>query len=165
MEGPLPLPTIEMPDVYIRRARNDDADRVASLLTQLGYPTRPEDVPSRLSRMTSDDPRTTVFVAEQDATVVGLATAHIVHVLNRPADVIWLTTLVVDETVRGSGVGRALVDAVAGLGADAGCEWLSVTTHERRSDAHEFYRRIGFEHTGRRFGRSVRRSAPPVGSE
>ena len=155
MEGPFPLPTIEMSDVHIRRARNDDADRLASLLTQLGYPTRPGDVPGRLSRMTTDDPRTTVFVAEQNGTVVGLVTAQIVHVLNRPSDVMWLTTLVVEETVRGSGVGRALVDAVAALGAESGCEWLSVTTHERRSDAHAFYQRIGFDLTGRRFGKSL----------
>jgi GNAT superfamily N-acetyltransferase len=142
--------------IQTRRAESGDAGRVASLLTQLGYPTRAADVPARLARMTTDD-HAAVFVAEQDGIVVGLATAHIVRVLNRPTDVTWLTTLVVDETVRGSGVGRALVDAVAEFGREAGCEWLSVTTHERRSDAHAFYDRIGFQFTGRRFGRALRR--------
>ena len=32
---------------------------------------------------------------------------------------------------------------------------LAVTTHERRADAHAFYQRIGFEQTGRRFGKAL----------
>jgi GNAT superfamily N-acetyltransferase len=103
----------------------------------------------------TDGGRAAVFVAERAGTVMGVATAQIVSVLNRPRDVAWLTALVVDESIRGSGVGRALVESVEAFGRQSGCEWLSVTTHERRADAHAFYQRIGFEHTGRRFGKTL----------
>jgi len=143
-----------MTDIHVRRAQPADAERIANLLTQLGYPTATDDVPVRLSRMT-DGGRAAVFVAERAETVLGVATAHIVSVINRPHDVAWLTALVVDESTRGSGVGRALVESVEAFGRQSGCGWLSVTTHERRADAHAFYQRIGFEHTGRRFGKAL----------
>jgi len=143
-----------MTDIHVRQAHVADASRIANLLTQLGYPTRTDDVPARLSRMTGGD-RAAVFVAERGGAVVGVATTHIVSVLNRSHDVAWLTALVVDESMRGSGVGRALVESVEGFARQNGCEWLSVTTHERRTDAHAFYQRIGFEHTGRRFGKTI----------
>ena len=86
---------------------------------------------------------------------VGLATVHLLSVLNRPCDVAWLTALVVDEAVRGSGVGRRLVEAVESFARDAGCERLSVTTYEHLIEAQAFYLRVGFEATGRRFGKSL----------
>jgi len=82
-----------MTDIHVRRAQPADAERIANLLTQLGYPTATDDVPVRLSRMT-DGGRAAVFVAERAETVLGVATAHIVSVINRPHDVAWLTALV-----------------------------------------------------------------------
>src|SRR5262245_24322793 len=143
-----------MTDIHVRQAQVGDAARIANLLTQLGYPTGTDDVPARLSRMTDGD-RAAVFVGERSGAVVGVATTHIVSVLNRSHDVAWLTALVVDESIRGSGVGRALVESVEAFARQNGCEWLSVTSHERRTDAHAFYQRIGFDHTGRRFGKAL----------
>jgi GNAT superfamily N-acetyltransferase len=76
-------------------------------------------------------------------------------VIHRSRDVAWLTALVVEESARGTGVGRALVAAVEQFAEAAGCERLSVTTHERRADARAFYTRLGLEQTGRRFGKSL----------
>ena len=58
------------------------------------------------------DDRAVALVAERGGRVVGLATVHILSVMNRAGDVAWLTALVVDESVRGTGVGRLLVKAV-----------------------------------------------------
>lgn len=120
-----------MTDLTIRPAHAADADAIARLLTQLGYPT------------------------ERGGEVVGLATAHILSVLNRPEDVAQLTALVVGENVRASGVGRALASAVEDFARQAGCERLSVTTHEDRAGAQAFYPRVGLELTGRRFGKAL----------
>jgi GNAT superfamily N-acetyltransferase len=136
----------------IRPATPVDAEAIARLLDQLGYPTPPADVPARLARATGDG-RGVVLVAERAGAVVGLATLHVLSVLNRRDDVAWLTALVVDAGARRSGVGRALVAAVEEHARRAGCERLSVTTHERRADAHSFYADLGLEFTGRRFGK------------
>ena len=96
-----------------------------------------------------------VLVAVRGEAVVGLATVHILWVVNRRHEVAWLTALVVDAVARRTGVGRALVGAVEEYARQAGCERLSVTTHERRADAHSFYAGLGLALTGRRFGKAL----------
>src|SRR5690349_6767881 len=140
--------------IMIRYATAADALALSALLSQLGYPSPPESLPGRLERLTANA-GAAALVAVRDDRIVGLATMHFITPINRERDVAWLTTLVVDEAARGTGVGRALVEAVEARARDAGCERLSVTTHENRSQAHEFYARIGFERTGRRFGMTL----------
>jgi len=144
-----------MPPLLIRPATAHDAQSIARLLTQLGYPTDAADVPRRLERMRGAE-RSLVLLAERGGQVVGLATLHILSVLNRPRDVAWLTALVVDEGARGEGVGRALVREVEEHARKAECEWLSVTTATDRHGAREFYPQIGMQETGRRFGRGLK---------
>lgn len=143
-----------MTELQIRRATAADADAVARLLGQLGYPTDNTEVPARLARLAAND-RAAVLLAESGGKVVGLATVHILSVLNRRRDVAQLTALVVDESVRRSGVGRSLVEAVETFARQSGCERLSVTTQEHRADARTFYVQVGLEQTGRRFGKML----------
>ena len=135
----------------IRPATVDDAGAIARLLDQLGYPAESDAIPARLGRLTNE--RAAVFVALRNGTIVGLATVHILTLVNHVRDVAWLTALVVDESARGIGVGRRLVERVETFAREHDCEQLSVTTHERRPGAHAFYARTGFDHTGRRFGK------------
>jgi GNAT superfamily N-acetyltransferase len=141
----------------IRVATDSDSEAIARLLDQLGYPANTAEIPTRLDRLSQAD-RAEVFLADRDGKVVGLATVHILSVLNRIRDVAWLTALVVDESARGTGVGRRLVESVEAFARQQGCERLSVTTHEDRADARAFYVRIGFEPTGRRFGKVLTQS-------
>jgi GNAT superfamily N-acetyltransferase len=141
-----------MNQLFIRRATAADAMAVSRLLDQLGYPTEHADVPGRLDRLMSNH-RGAVLLAQHGEDVVGLATVHVLSVLNRPRDVAWLTALVVDQSARGTGVGRRLVEAVERFARESGCERLSVTTQEHRTDARTFYGRVGLEPTGRRFGK------------
>lgn len=126
------------PTVHVRSATSADADVIARLVSQLGYPVSADDMPARLERI-ANDRRAVVLLAERDDVVVGLATAHILSVLNRSRDVAWLTSLVVDEHQRGTGAGRVLVEAVEQFARQEGCERLSVTTHEHMTGAQAFY--------------------------
>jgi hypothetical protein len=49
--------------IRVREAVNEDADAIASLLTELGYPASASDVPGRLSAVT--DAPGQVLVAEE----------------------------------------------------------------------------------------------------
>ena len=143
-----------MTELRIRRAGVADADAIARLLVQLGYPTERSEVPDRLERLWLTQ-RAAVLLAERDDQVVGLATVHVLSVVNRRRDVALLTALVVDESARGSGVGRSLVNAVEDFARRSNCERLSVTTQENRRGAHAFYDRVGLKQTGRRFGKAL----------
>jgi len=136
--------------VNVRPARAGDAAGIAALLGQLGYPAAPEGVRDRLERLDAE-----ALVADDGGAVVGLAAVQVMHVLEHDTPVARLTALVVREDARRRGVARALLDAVEAHARAAGCEHLHVTSAERRADAHEAYRAMGFADTGRRFGKAL----------
>lgn len=94
-----------------------------------------------------------VVVAVIDEAPIGLATIHLRHMINHDAPIGQLTLLVVDERVRGQGVGRILVAESEAWARARGCKRFVVTTALRRADAHAFYEKLGFAHTGRRYGK------------
>jgi len=137
----------------IRDARVDDAPAIAGLLDQLGYPATPEAVGPRLKRLAAVGDL--LAVAELEGQVVGLAMLHVSPSLEYDEPAGKLAALVVDEEHRGSGVGRALVEALEAEARDRGCGAFFLTTAERRADAHAFYERLGLEHTGRRYAKTL----------
>jgi GNAT superfamily N-acetyltransferase len=141
----------------IRDARPDDAGALARLLTQLGYPSDADAVDERLERLQVVGDR--VLVAEVEGDVVGLAHLQVTPAIERDRPTAKLGVLVVDETQRGRGIGRALVAAVEAEARLRGCELLFLTTAERRDDAHAFYERVGLEQTGRRYSRTLAQSS------
>jgi N-acetylglutamate synthase-like GNAT family acetyltransferase len=139
--------------VAIRDAQRGDAEAVARLLTELGYPTDSAAVPARLERLRLAGDR--VLVAELDGHVAGLAHLHVSPAIEHEMPVARLGALVVDAACRGLGVGRRLVEAAESDARSHGCSAFFLTTSERRDDAHVFYERLGLEHTGRRYGRTL----------
>jgi GNAT superfamily N-acetyltransferase len=140
-------------DPTIRDALPADVQAIAGLLTQLGYPSDADAVEERLDRLRIVGDR--VFVAELDDRVVGLAHLQVTPAIERDRPAGKLGALIVDEAHRGHGVGRALVEAVEREARLRGCELVFLTTSDRRDDAHAFYERVGFEQTGRRYGRTL----------
>jgi GNAT superfamily N-acetyltransferase len=137
----------------IRDAQAADAERIAGLLTQLGYPTQPTAVEARLERLAIVGDR--VLVADLDGGAVGVAHLQVAPAIERDRPAAKIGALVVDAAYRGQGVGRALVQALEDEARARGCEVLFVTTAEHRDDAHAFYERVGLEQTGRRYGRTL----------
>jgi GNAT superfamily N-acetyltransferase len=140
--------------IRLRDATAQDAAALARLSTQLGHPAAPEVMPGRLARLATD-PNARAIVAESSngGAVVALATVHVRNTLNHDAPLAQLSLLVVDESVRGTGVGRAIVQEAERWGRERGCHRMVVTTALRRADAHAFYERIGYTHTGRRYAK------------
>ena len=137
----------------IRDARADDAAAIAELLGQLGYSATGGAVVDRLERLLIVGDR--VVVADLDGTVAGLAHMQVSPAIEYERPAAKLAALVVDESRRGEGIGRALVAAIEDEARLRGCELLYVTTSERREDAHAFYEHMGLEHTGRRYSRAL----------
>ena len=138
----------------VRRAVATDAQAIALLLDQLGYPTAAEDIPARVASIEQE--RGTVLVAVDDHDlVIGLASGSRQTTLHAGDQVAYITALVTDLDARGRGVGRMLVAELERWASNNGCSRISVTSAEHRADAHAFYPRCGFPYTGRRFTKSI----------
>jgi GNAT superfamily N-acetyltransferase len=62
---------------------------------------------------------------------------------------------VVASEYRGQGVGWALISAAEDWARQRGATDVMLTTHKRRTGAHRFYRKMGYEATGYRFYKSL----------
>jgi GNAT superfamily N-acetyltransferase len=119
----------------IRTAKPSDAEFIAVLSGQLGYPVTPEEMVQRLGGLTDAD---AVFVAEHGW----------IHVAERRslespthAEIL---ALIVDVKHRGAGVGRALLDRAAAWARERGLAELRVRSNVVREKARAFYERHGF---------------------
>jgi GNAT superfamily N-acetyltransferase len=142
-------------EVYeVRPPRIGDEGSSRLLLGQLGYNVTAEDIRDRLSDLArrQTDP---VLLAVAAGEVDGLIALHWTPMLHAPAPVARITVLVVRDGARGKGVGRILVDAGATLAKRAGCRVLELTTAVHRTDAHAFYKAIGFSASSLRLHRSL----------
>lgn len=138
----------------VRDAIIEDAAIIAALLGELGYPSQTDGVRARLGRLlTREDSR--VFVAEREATVLGVLGLHRMPVLTALNDVAMIIALVVTDRERRAGVGRMLIARAEDEARVWQCGRIMVTSAEHRADAHGFYQRLGYEYTGRRFAKGV----------
>lgn len=129
----------------IRSARNEDAEAIATLSAQLGYPVDATTVTRRLGKLLAR-PEHAVFVcADDDGNVLGWAAAE--HRLTlESGERIELVGLVVDEAMRRHGIGAALVTAVEAWCMRRGQDEIFVRSNITREDAHAFYLQLGYEH-------------------
>lgn len=153
MTGSVSQSTVK-PGVAIRDAILEDYTTIARLLGQLGYPSMPDGVRQRLARLLPRDD-TRVFVAERSASVLGALALHRMPVLTSINDVALIIALVVTEEARRTGVGRRLVERAEDEARLWRCGRIMVTTAERRTEAHVFYERLGYQYTGRRFVKTI----------
>jgi ribosomal protein S18 acetylase RimI-like enzyme len=140
-------------DLTIRDARAADGAAIASLLGQLGYETEAAAVPPRLERLVIVGDRVVVAVVADE--VVGLAQLHASPTIEHERPGAKISALVVDESHRGQGIGRALVEEMEAEARARRCAVLFLTTAARREDAQAFYRRVGLEETGTRFTKAL----------
>ena len=122
---------------------------------QLGYPTPPEEIPHRLAALKDDDKTSISWIAELDGRVVGFAGARVFPAIHQQNPIAQLTILVVDKGVRGQGIGRQLVELGERWARERGAWRISLTSALHRDDAHKFYERLGYEHTGVRLVKTL----------
>jgi GNAT superfamily N-acetyltransferase len=106
-------------------------------------------------------PKVEGFVAEDGGTAVGYALYFGMFSSFWTAPIVWLEDLYVRESHRGTGLGRALLSAVARVAVARGSPRLSFEVLDSNEPALAFYRRLGAQprvgwHTYELEGESLR---------
>jgi GNAT superfamily N-acetyltransferase len=143
-----------MTDITIRPATKDDAPGIARLVTQLGYPATQAEIESRLAPILAH-PDYAMWVAEDSGRVIGLTGVFVHLALEYDGFYGRLLGLVVEEAYRGRGIGRRLLDQTEQWLQERGVNKLTLTSGKQRTEAHKFYRRLGYAETGFRFGKDL----------
>lgn len=139
-------------DTTIRAARPEDWPAVAALLVELGR---------GVAEGTGDDPThqmhfaghirqisNVTLVAEHEGEVVGFLDMEYYQRLGDHRPQAHVNDVVVTELLRGSGIGRALVDRAEELARKRGCFRMALVTSSWRDEAHRFYERRGWTDFG-----------------
>lgn len=143
-----------MPD--IRKATAADLPAVNDLLQQVltvHHNGRP-DLFNAIGKKYTDtellaifgNPKTPVFVYEQDGTVLGYAFCALTHQGSgslQSLDTLYLDDLCVDSGARGRGIGRALFEYVKAFAAEQGCYNITLHVWECNPGAKAFYESLG----------------------
>ncbi len=130
-------------NVTVRPATQDDADRLASLLTDEGYPAGGTDMAARLDRYRGIGSQ--VLVAEAAGEVVGFVSVLVLPRFEVGDLFARITSLVVDAGVRERGIGRLLMKAAEDEARAVGAAWLEVTAGHHRPDARRLFESLGYD--------------------
>jgi GNAT superfamily N-acetyltransferase len=116
-------------------------------------PAEPDEAMSLLKEIRTL-PSRQLLVAEVDGKVVGTVDLLIVaNLTHHGAPWAIVENVVVDEIVRRRGVGSALIDEVVRRCSDADCYKVQLLSNKQRTQAHGFYRSVGFEAVAEGFRR------------
>lgn len=92
-----------------------------------------------------DSPGLHLFVLEVDGAVVATTYLNVIPNLTRSASpYAVIENVVVDERLRGTGLGKQVMDGTLRAAWDAGCYKAMLMTGSRRPATHAFYRACGF---------------------
>lgn len=133
--------------IRIRKARRGDAERIALLSGELGYPATAAQIVTRL-RQLKPASKHAVFVAESPDAATGLVGwlhVSVSHLLESDirAEV---NGLIVAEGQRSAGAGAKLLEAAEEWARRHGGQAMNVRSNVIRERAHGFYERHGYEH-------------------
>jgi GNAT superfamily N-acetyltransferase len=130
--------------VTVRAMAAADLAPVRGLMVQLGYDIDPTELENRLHAVTAAGDGHALMVAELDGTVVGLLHVFARPALEKPTEAL-VQSLVVDETCRGAGIGRALMTSAETWARERGLASAALHTQAQRADARAFYKSLGYE--------------------
>ena len=127
----------------IRVAKAVDAESLAALSGQLGYPVDAAVIAQRLDEIIANHGGVVLVAESDDLGILGWVEVslqrHLVH--DARAE---LAGLIIDECARGAGVGSVLLRAAEVWARECGVGELIVRSNVVRDRAHRFYLRAGY---------------------
>ncbi len=134
----------------IRKADIDDAKIIHKLSWQLGYSPSLEIVKSNIEMMLTLSDYDLVVAIDESNQVIGWMSLAIRH---RIEDIPFLqvAALVTDESVRGKGAGKLLMNYAANSAQKRHLSFVGLHSSNLRAEAHAFYEHLGYSKTKESF--------------
>lgn len=142
-------------DMIIREATENDLPAILTLYAQLGQDDGSvlslEEACRILERM-NFYPDYRLYVALVAGSVVGTFSMLIMdNMAHKGAKSAILEDVVVEERLRGQGIGKWMVEYAGCICRDKGCYKMALNSNRNRKDAHRFYESLGFKMHGYSF--------------
>jgi ribosomal protein S18 acetylase RimI-like enzyme len=135
----------EQQPITLRPASVADAERIAGLFTEEGYPAAASTIGARIERFTGNDGQ--VLVAEDAGEILGFVAVHVMPRFEHDDTIARVLALVVDAGARGRGVGHDLMAAADEIARQAGAAFIEVTAAHHRPEARHLYESLGYDAT------------------
>lgn len=128
--------------ILTKKFENIYSEQVSGLLNQVGYNVDKDELPDRIQKIREND-KGTVFLAVAEEKVVGCIHTMIVPRLAEGTcgEVV---SLVVDESMRGKGIGKLLLDKSINWLKSRGQTKVRIRCNTIREEAHKFYSHLGY---------------------
>ena len=95
------------------------------------------------------------YVAVNDDKIIGFISCHTQYLLHHCSKVAEIQELFVNETYRGKGIGRLLINQLEKELKKSDCLLIEVTAQNKRLQTHLIYENIGFTCSHKKFTKSL----------
>ncbi len=129
--------------ILLRPAEPADAEAIATMFTDEGYPAGASDILVRLERFAT--PQARVIVAEHDGALLGFIAVHALPRFEHDDWIVRVLALVVDAGARERGVGRSLMAEAERVGREIGAAFIELTAGHHRPEARHLYESLGYD--------------------
>ena len=132
--------------ISVRVATEDDAEALAPLVAELGYPANPDAIRERLSRLVRRHDCLVAVAQSPGGEIYGWLQAVHSEVLESGSRV-EIVGLVTAELMRRRGIGRLLVAFAESWARGLETHAIVVRSNLKRAESHRFYAALGFANT------------------
>jgi len=134
---------IDTPGTVLRPAVDADAERIAAIFTDEGYPAGPSAIVARLARFSGSESQ--VVVADRGGEVIGFIAFHALPRFEHDDVVVRILALVVDAGARERGLGHDLMAEAERFARERGAAFVEVTAGRHRPEARHLYESLGYD--------------------
>lgn len=138
-------------EVTIRRATSRDVEAIVQLLIDDDLGSQRDSLDDltpyfEAFAVIDRDPNQLLVVMERDGAIIGTQQLTLLPGLSyRGATRMQIEAVRVASSERGGGLGTQLIEWAIDYARERGCLLVQLTSNSARTDAHRFYRRLGFE--------------------
>jgi GNAT superfamily N-acetyltransferase len=132
--------------ISVRAAMEADAEMIARLAGELGYPVEIEAMHARLVKVLERGDHLVLVAQDGQGQLRGWLQAHVSDVLESGFRV-EIMGLIVSGRMRRHGAGRLLVEAAERWAREVGARAIVVRSNVNRQESHAFYPALGYTNT------------------